>query len=635
MINVTLKDNIVKQYDKGIKIYDIAKDISMNLYKASVAAKVNGNLVDLRDEINEDCNLEILTTDTKEGLLAYWHSCAHILAQAVKRLYPDAKLSIGPSIETGFFYDFEVEKPFTPEDLLKIENEFKKIASEKIEIQRFFLDKEAAINWANEKNEPYKKELIEKHSKQHEKLGFYQHDEWSELCKGPHILNTALAKSVKLTQTTGAYFNGDSNNKMLCRVYGVAFPKESMLKEHLEMIEEAKQRDHRKIGKELEIFDIMDEGPGFVFFLPNGMIIRNELENYWKEEHQKDGYKEIKTPIMLNQKLWETSGHWFHYKENMYVTEIDDNLFAIKPMNCPGCILVYKSKLHSYRDFPLKMSELGLVHRHELSGALHGLMRVRSFTQDDAHIFIFEEQIKQEVTNVIKLAQKMYKTFGFEYRIELSTRPEDSMGTKEQWDYATNALRQALEDMNIEYKVNEGDGAFYGPKIDFHLKDCIGRTWQCGTIQLDFQLPERFDLTYVSSDGDKKRPVTIHRTVFGSIERFIGILIEHYKGAFPAWLSPLQVQIIPVSEKHLSYCEDVLKKLQDNGIRTEIDKRNEKLGYKIREAQMKKVPYMFIIGDKEVEENKVGVRHRTDGDIGAFELDEIINTIKNVIINKK
>ncbi|MGL5973074.1 MAG: threonine--tRNA ligase [Oscillospiraceae bacterium] len=635
MIKVQLKDGQIKNVDKGTKILDIVKDISMGLYRSSVAAKIDGKVCDLRDEILQDCKLEVLTFDSKDGQMAFWHSTAHILAQAVKRLYPNAKLSIGPSLETGFFYDFDVEKAFTPEDLEKIEKEIKNIAKEKIEIERFYMSLEEALYWAEENKEPYKKQLIKEHGENGEKLSFYRQGDFIELCRGPHIINTSIIKSVKLTQTTGAYFKGDAKNKMLCRVYGVSFPKEAMLKEHLEMVEEAKKRDHRKIGKELDLYDIYEEGPGFPFFMPKGMVLRNELENFWKEEHRLNGYDEIKTPVILNRKLWETSGHWHHYKDNMYTTNIDDEDYAIKPMNCPGCMLTFKRKIHSYRDLPQRMGELGLVHRHELSGALHGLMRVRSFTQDDAHIFMTEEQMKDEIIGVIHLAQKIYSAFGFEYKVELSTQPEDSMGTKEQWNIAIDALRQALEEIKIPYKINEGDGAFYGPKIDFHLKDCIGRSWQCGTIQLDFQLPERFDVNYIDQNGEKKRPVIVHRALFGSLERFIGILTEHFAGAFPLWLSPVQVKVIPVSEKHVDYANKIKELIKQNGIRVEIDERNEKLGYKIREAQVLKIPYMLIVGDKEIDENKVGVRHRKHGDIGNKNIELFINEIKEDIKTKK
>lgn len=634
MIKITLKDKNIKEVEKGTVVLEVVKDISMGLFKNAVACKIDGKIKDLRDKLQDDCTLEILTFDSEEGKKCFWHSSAHILAQAVKRLYKDAKLSVGPSIENGFFYDFDVDKAFSPTDLEKIEKEMKKIASEKIDIERFYMSLDDGLEWAKQQNEPYKAELMKEHSKKGEQLSFYKHNEWTELCAGPHILNTSLVKAVKLTQTTGAYFKGDANNKMLCRVYGVSFPKESMLLEHLEMLEEAKKRDHRKIGKELDLFDIYEEGPGFPFFMPNGMILRNELENFWKSEHKKAGYQEIKTPIILNRKLWETSGHWYHYKENMYTTTIDDNDFAIKPMNCPGCMLTYKRKIHSYRDLPQRMGELGLVHRHELSGALHGLMRVRSFTQDDAHIFMTQEQIKDEVIGVINLAQKFYSVFGFTYKVELSTRPDDSMGTKEQWDIATKSLEDALIAINMPYKINEGDGAFYGPKIDFHLKDCLGRSWQCGTIQLDFQLPERFDVNYIDQNGEKVRPVTVHRTIFGSIERFIGILTEHFAGAFPLWLCPTQVEIIPISSKHFEYANELKAKFDNENIRVSIDDRNEKLGYKIREAQLQKIPFMLIVGDKEVESKTVGVRTRRGGDLGDSNIDEFIEKIKGIIENK-
>jgi len=635
MIRVTLKDGSIREVEKGTAVLEVVKSISMGLYKSSVSCKIDGKICDLRTQLQDNCTLDILTFDTDEGKMCFWHSSAHILAQAVKRLYKNVMLSVGSSIENGFFYDFDVEKAFTPEDLEKIEKEMKTISSEKINIERFYRSLDEGLRWAEENNETYKSQLMKEHSAKGEKLSFYRHNEWVELCAGPHILNTSIVKAVKLTQTTGAYFKGDANNKMLCRVYGVSFPKESMLKEHLEMLEEAKKRDHRKIGKDLDLFEIYEEGPGFPFFMPNGMILRNELESFWKSEHRKAGYQEIKTPVILNRKLWETSGHWHHYKENMYTTEIDGNDFAIKPMNCPGCMLTYKRKIHSYRDLPQRMGELGLVHRHELSGALHGLMRVRSFTQDDAHIFMTPSQVKDEIIGVINLAKEFYSTFGFTYNVELSTQPDDSMGTKEQWDNATNSLREALEAIDMPYKINEGDGAFYGPKIDFHLNDCLGRSWQCGTIQLDFQLPERFDVNYVDQNGEKVRPVTVHRTIFGSIERFIGILTEHFAGAFPVWLCPTQVKIIPISSKHLDYANELFEKFNNSDIRSSVDNRNEKLGYKIRDAQLQKIPYMIIVGDKEIETNTIGVRTRKGGDLGDTNIDKFITQVKDLIDKKE
>ena len=523
MIKITLKDGAVMEYETPITAADITKDISMGLYRNACSCKINSQVKDLRTVVDSDCDFEVLTFDNEDGKKTFNHTASHIMAQAVKRLYPNAKLTIGPAIENGFYYDFDVDEPFTPENLESIEKEMKKIVKEAPEIERFELAPDEAIKLMEEKGEPYKVELIQEHAEKGEPISFYKQGEFTELCAGPHLMDMKVVKAFKLTNCTGAYWRGDAKNKMLCRVYGVAFPKASMLDEYLQMLEEAKKRDHRKIGKELELFTIMEEGPGFPFFLPKGMILKNTLVDYWRDIHRKAGYDEIQTPMMLNRALWERSGHWDHYKENMYTTVIDDTDFAVKPMNCPGGILVYKTKMHSYKDLPLRMGELGLVHRHELSGALHGLMRVRCFTQDDAHIFMTREQIKDEIKGVVSLIDQVYSTFGFEYHIELSTQPEDSMGSKEDWDIATDALRNAITELGYDYEVNEGDGAFYGPKLDFHLTDCLGRTWQCGTIQLDFQLPERFELEYVGADGEKHRPIMIHRVVFGSIERFDGM----------------------------------------------------------------------------------------------------------------
>ena len=633
MIKVKLKGD-VKEFESGISVAEIAKSIGASLYKSACAAKVNGNVCDLRTVLNENCEVEIITFDDVDGKKAFWHTTSHILAQAVKRLYPAAKLSIGPSIDSGFYYDFDVEKPFTAEDLEAIEKEMKAIVKSGIEISRFELAPQEAVKLLEEMQEPYKVELCNEHVDKGENISFYKQAEFTDLCAGPHLMSVAPVKAFKLTNCTGAYWRGDSKNKMLCRVYGVSFPKAAQLEEHLTMLEEAKKRDHRKLGKELGIFTLMEEGPGFPFFLPKGMIVKNELINYWREIHRAAGYDEIQTPIMLSRHLWETSGHWYHYKENMYTTVIDDEDFAIKPMNCPGGMLVYKTKMHSYRDLPLRMGELGLVHRHELSGALHGLMRVRNFTQDDAHIFMTQEQIKDEIKGVVKLIDKVYKQFGFTYHIELSTRPEDSMGSEEDWEVATEALRQSVTELGYDYKVNEGDGAFYGPKLDFHLTDCIGRTWQCGTIQLDFQLPERFELEYVGADGNKHRPIMIHRVVFGSIERFIGILIEHFAGAFPVWLAPVQVKLLPIADRHLDYIYEVKKALEAKGIRCEVDDRNEKIGYKIREAQVNKVPYMVIVGDKDVEAGTVAIRSRKDGDLGAMTSAEFVDFMVEKVTSK-
>ena len=617
MIHVTLKDGSVKEFENGISVMEIVKGLGAGLYKAACACKVNGELCDLRTVLNEDCALEVLTFDSEEGRRAFNHTASHVLAQAVKRLYPNAKLAIGPAIADGFYYDIDVEPAFGPDELEKIEAEMRKIAKEAYPIERFELDRAEADKLMAE--EPYKLELIAEHSANGELVSFYKQGEFTDLCAGPHLPDTGRVKAVKLTQTTGAYWRGDAQNKMLCRVYGVAFPQQSELDAHLQMLEEAKKRDHRKLGKELELFDIFEEGPGFPVFLPNGMVVRNELEKFWRELHQKAGYVEVRTPQIMSRTLWENSGHWDHYKDNMYTTLIDDMDFCIKPMNCPGGILVYKRKPHSYRDLPIRMGELGVVHRHELSGALHGLMRVRCFTQDDAHIFCTPDQLMDEIFGVINLIDSVYKVFGFKYDLELSTRPEDSMGSDEDWEAATNALRQALDSLDRPYKINEGDGAFYGPKIDFHLHDCIGRTWQCGTIQVDFQMPERFDITYMGADGEKHRPIMLHRVAFGSIERFIGILIEQFAGAFPLWLAPVQVEVIPVSERHLEYAAKVRDQMVAAGLRCELDTRNEKMGYKIREAQMMKIPYMLVVGDKEIENNSVAVRSRAGGDLGVME----------------
>ncbi|HHV96499.1 MAG TPA: threonine--tRNA ligase [Clostridiaceae bacterium] len=626
MIKVTLKDGSINEYKKGITIKEVAESISAGLARVALAGEVDGVVRDLGYKLENDCKLNLLTFDDEGGREAFRHTSSHIMAQAVKRLYPEAKLAIGPAIDTGFYYDFDVEKPFSPEDLEKIENEMNKIIKENYAIERFVLPRDEAIKFMEEKGETYKVELI-KELPEDEEISFYRQGEFVDLCAGPHLSSTGKVKAFKLLSVAGAYWRGSEKNKMLQRIYGTSFPKKSQLDEYLARLEEAKKRDHRKLGRELDLFDIFEEGPGFPFFLPKGMVLRNILIDYWRQEHKKRGYQEISTPIILNEDLWHRSGHWDHYKENMYFTTIDDANYAIKPMNCPGGMLVYKRKLHSYRELPQRIAELGLVHRHELSGVLHGLMRVRCFTQDDAHIFMTTDQIKDEIKGVIELIDDFYKIFGFKYHVELSTRPENSMGTDEQWEVATNALREAMESMGMKYKINEGDGAFYGPKIDFHLEDSIGRTWQCGTIQLDFQMPERFDLTYIGPDGERHRPVMIHRVVFGSIERFIAILTEHYAGAFPVWLSPVQVKVLPILDKHHEYAKRVEQKLIENGLRVETDYRNEKIGYKIREAQLQKVPYMLVIGDKETENGTVAVRSRKDGDIGSMLLDDFVNKI--------
>lgn len=634
MIIITLKDGSVKEYDAPMTAADITKEISMGLYRNACSCKINGEVKDLRTVVDSDCAFEVLTFDDEDGRKTFNHTASHIMAQAVKRLYPDVKLTIGPAIDNGFYYDFDAPEAFTPENLEAIEKEMKNIVREGLEIEKFELSPDDAIKLMEKKGEPYKVELINEHAQKGEPISFYKQGEFTELCAGPHLMDMKAVKAFKLTNCTGAYWRGDAKNKMLCRVYGTAFPKASMLEEHLQMLEEAKKRDHRKIGKELELFTIMEEGPGFPFFLPKGMTLKNTLVDYWREIHKNAGYLEIQTPIILNRALWERSGHWEHYKENMYTTVIDDEDFAIKPMNCPGGMLVYKTKMHSYKDLPLRMGELGIVHRHELSGSLHGLMRVRNFTQDDAHIFMTREQIKDEIKEVVKLIDSVYSTFGFKYHIELSTQPEDSMGAKDDWDIATDALRDAITELGYDYEVNEGDGAFYGPKLDFHLTDCLGRTWQCGTIQLDFQLPERFELEYVGSDGEKHRPIMIHRVVFGSIERFIGILTEHFAGAFPVWLAPVQVKLLPIADRHLDYLYDVKKALEAKGIRCEIDDRSEKIGFKIRSAQLEKVPYMLLAGDKDIENGTISVRSRKNGDEGATTTDEFLARILEEVETK-
>jgi len=571
--------------------------------------------------------------ETEDEVSVVRHTCSHVLAQAVKRLYPDAKLAIGPSISNGFYYDFDREGGFTPEDLTALEGEMKKIIKENLKLTTFTKPRAEAIEFMKEKGEPYKVELIED-LPEDSSISFYQQGDFVDLCAGPHILYTKGIKAFKLTSVAGAYWRGNEKNKMLTRIYGTAFLTKDELEEYLNMLEEAKKRDHRRLGKELGLFTMMDEGPGFPFFLPNGMVLKNTLLDFWRQIHTREGYVEINTPIMLNRQLWETSGHWDHYKENMYTTVIDETDFAIKPMNCPGGMLVYKSEPHSYRDLPMRVAELGLVHRHEKSGQLHGLMRVRCFTQDDAHIFMTPQQIPSEIKGVISIIDEVYTLFGFKYHVELSTRPENSMGNDEDWEVATNGLKSALDEIGIPYVVNEGDGAFYGPKIDFHLEDSIGRTWQCGTIQLDFQLPLRFEAEYTGEDGEKHRPIMIHRVVFGSIERFIGILIEHFSGKFPAWLAPVQVKVLPVSDKSHEYALSVYEELKAAGIRTEIDKRDEKIGYKIREAQLKKIPYMIIVGENEAAEKTISVRSRDKGDLGSSKTADFIKDIKTEIETK-
>ena len=633
-MKITLKDGAVREFEGPVTVLDAAKAISEGLARRLCAAEVDGRVMDLRTELNSDCTVTFLTFEDEDGRGAFRHTASHIMAQAVKRLYPEVKLAIGPSIADGFYYDFDRDQPFTPEELDSIEKEMKKIVKENLSLERFTLPRKEAIALMEEKGEPYKVELI-RDLEESAVISFYRQGEYVDLCAGPHLVSTGAVKAFKLTSVAGAYWRGDEKNKMLTRIYGTAFTKAADLEEYLTRLEEAKKRDHRKLGKELGLFALMEEGPGFPFFLPKGMVLKNTLIDYWRQIHTREGYVEISTPMMLTRSLWETSGHWDHYKENMYTTVIDDTDFAIKPMNCPGGMLVYKSAPHSYRDLPIRMGELGLVHRHEKSGTLHGLMRVRCFTQDDAHIFMTKEQVTDEIKGVVRLIDEVYSLFGFKYHVELSTRPENSIGSDEDWEMATDSLRKALDEMNLAYIVNEGDGAFYGPKIDFHLEDSIGRTWQCGTIQLDFQLPQRFEAEYTGTDGEKHRPIMIHRVVFGSIERFIGILIEHYAGKFPAWLAPVPVKVLPISDKNSKYAGRVYQELKKNGIRCELDSRPEKIGYKIREAQLEKVPYMVITGAKEEAEGTISVRYRDSGDNVTMSLQEFTDMLKDEIENRK
>ena len=630
---ITFPDGSRREYADGTTPLAIAESISPRLAKATLSCTIDGAHSDAFRPIDGDHEIKFNTFQDEDGRWAYRHTASHVLAQAVKRLYPNVKLAIGPAIENGFYYDFDVDTPFTPEDLEKLEKEMAKIQQENLPLERFELPREEAMRYMDEKGEPYKVELI-RDLPEDAVISFYRQGEFVDLCAGPHVASTGKVKNCKLMSVAGAYWRGSEKNKMLQRIYGTAFEKKADLDAYLTMLEEAKKRDHRKLGKELGLFTIMDEGPGFPFFLPKGMVLKNTLIDYWREVHKRYGYVEISTPMILNRQLWETSGHWFHYKDNMYTTVIDDEDYAIKPMNCPGGMLVYKTEMHSYRDLPLRMGELGLVHRHELSGALHGLFRVRCFTQDDAHIFMTWEQMKDEIKNVMRLFDEVYSTFGLSYQIELSTMPEDHMGDEKDWEFATNTLRDAVVEMGKDYEVNEGDGAFYGPKLDFHLSDCLGRTWQCGTIQLDMQLPERFDLEYVGADGAKHRPVMIHRVVFGSIERFIGVITEHFAGAFPTWLAPVQVKVLPITDRAAERCVEVQKALEAHGVRVETDLRNEKIGFKIREAQMQKIPYMLVLGDKEVEQGRVSVRSRKDGDLGTSTLDDFTAKLLDEIKSK-
>lgn len=633
MINIKLPDGSVKQFEQPVSCLAIAESISAGLARNAVCAEVNGVLCDLSHIVDADAEYKVHTLKDEEGLAVLRHSTAHLMAQAISHLWKNAKFAIGPSIKNGFYYDIDFEGTvIAPEDLEKIEAEMTKIVKEDLPIVREEMSREEAIEFFRKHNDTYKVEILSEMDSP--VVSLYRQGDYVDLCRGPHMPTTGRLKVFKLTSIAGAYWRGDTKNKMLTRIYGTAFEKKSELDEYIVRMEEAKRRDHRKLGKELDLFDIFDEGPGFPFFFPKGMVLRNTLEDFWRKEHTLAGYEEVKTPMILNQELWHRSGHWDHYKDNMYVVKIDNEDYAIKPMNCPGGMLVYKRKPHSYRDLPERMAELGLVHRHELSGALHGLMRVRCFTQDDAHIFMTPDQIEEEIEGVVRLIDKFYKVFGFKYKLELSTRPENSMGTDEQWETATNALKRALNVLGKDYEINEGDGAFYGPKIDFHLEDSIGRTWQCGTIQLDFQMPERFDLTYVGQDGEKHRPVMIHRVVFGSIERFIAILTEHYAGAFPLWLAPVQVKIVPISEVQADYAHQVCEKLVNMGIRAEVDDRNEKMGYRIREAQLQKIPYMLVLGEKEKQCGTVAVRNRKKGDLGVMSFDDLSNKLLKEIAEK-
>lgn len=635
MIKLTMPDGAVREAEAGISALELVKSISNSLAKKVLAVKIDGETKDITTVLNNDASIQFLTFEDEDGRWALRHTGSHILAQAIKRLYKaeNVQLAIGPAIENGFYYDIDMDKRLTEEDLKSIEKEMNKIVKENLKLERREVSRQEALDMFQAAGENYKVELIND-LPEDSTISLYTQGEFTDLCAGPHVISTGKVKAIKLQSVAGAYWRGSEKNKMLQRVYGTAFEKKEDLEAYLHMLEEAAKRDHRKLGKELDLFSIHEEGPGFPFFHPNGMVIRNELINYWREVHRRYGYQEIKTPMILNRALWEQSGHWAHYKENMYFTEIDGEDYAVKPMNCPGGMLVYKTQQHSYRDLPLRAGELGLVHRHELSGALHGLFRVRNFTQDDAHIFMTPEQIEGEIQKVIDLFDEVYSTFGLKYHAELSTRPEDSMGSDEMWELATNGLRNALDNRGLEYIVNEGDGAFYGPKIDFHLKDSIGRTWQCGTIQLDMQLPEKFDLTYIGEDGQKHRPVMIHRVVYGSIERFIGILIENYAGAFPTWLAPVQAKILPITDKHMDYAFELKKKMFDLGYRVEVDDRNEKVGYKMREGQVKKIPYLLVVGDQEMNDGTVNVRCHGQKETRTMKIDEFIELLQEKILTK-
>ena len=626
-------DGSQKEYESGVKVSQITGDISEGLLRQSLGAVVNGEILGLDDKVYEDADFKVVKFEDKEGKQIFWHTASHIMAYAIQELYPDTKFAIGPSTETGFYYDLDLEHRFVEEDFKAIEDKMKEIAKKDLPVEKIEISREEALKYFKEKGQDYKVELINDLPAD-EKITMYKIGDFLDLCKGPHLLSTKKIKAIKLLSIAGAYWRGDSNNKMLQRLYGIAFEKQSQLEEYITRREEAEKRDHRKLGKELDLFSMHEEGPGFPFFHPNGMVLRNNLLNWWRGVLDENGYGEILTPIILNEALWHRSGHWDHYKDNMYFTKIDDGDYAVKPMNCPGSILVYNSNNHSYRDLPIRLAEYGIVHRHELSGALHGLFRVRTFTQDDAHVYCLFSQVKDEVFKMIDLADYLYSTFGFKYSIELSTRPDDYMGELDAWNLAEKSLKEALEEKNLPYTINEGDGAFYGPKIDFHLEDAIGRTWQCGTIQLDFQLPENFDLTYVDENGERQRPVMLHRALLGSVERFMGILIEHFAGKFPLWLSPVQVEVIPVSDKFKDFAESIADKLHAAGLRVHLDGRAEKVGYKIREAQVKKINYMLVIGEKEETSGKLSVRKRSGEEVQDVDVDEFIASLKEEIKNK-
>ena len=633
-VNIILPDGSKKAYAAGTTLAQAVKELSNSLAKKVLAADVDGQLTDLREEVKDGSHVSFLTFADKGGQHTLRHTASHILAQAVKRLWPEAKLAIGPAIDKGFYYDIDMEHVLTPEDLGKLETEMARIVKENLPIEKEIMSRQEALKFFEEKGEDYKVELIAA-LPEDAIISCYKQGDFTDLCAGPHVASTGKVKAFKLQSIAGAYWRGDEKNKMLQRIYGTAFEKKDELDAYLHMLEEAAKRDHRKLGKELGLFVLKEEGPGFPFFLPKGMAVRNALENFWREVHHDFDYDEIRTPIILNKQLWETSGHWDHYRENMYTTIIDDEEYAIKPMNCPGGILVYQNEMHSYRDFPLRYAELGLVHRHELSGALHGLFRVRAFTQDDAHVFMLPEQMQDELLKVIELFDRIYSQFGLKYHVELSTKPDNAMGDDAIWEQATDALRKAIEAKGIPYVINEGDGAFYGPKLDYHIEDSIGRTWQCGTIQLDMNLPERFQIEYVGEDGQKHRPIMIHRACFGSMERFLGILTEHYAGAFPTWMAPVQVKILPISDKHITYAKELAKKMHKDCVRVEVDERNEKIGYKIRQAQVAKVPYMLVVGDKEMEEGTVNVRKHGGDELGTVPFQEFFTAVKEEIKERK